>query len=107
MTGVQTCALPISFKVLCYLSICLGLRKAESFGTNKQSLLFDENKFWVNTSCEYVPHIGKVYTDLKTTGSDRTLVMPFFLKQVLLNYMFNTEYMFENIFISTIDNWLR
>ena len=33
--------------------------------------------------------------------------MPFFLKQVLLNYMFNTEYMFENIFISTIDNWLR
>ena len=54
-----------------------------------------------------MPHIGKVYTDLKTTGSDRTLVMPFFLKQVLLNYMFNTEYMFENIFISTIDNWLR
>lgn len=96
-----------TFKVLCYLSVCLGLRKAESFGTNKQSLLFDENKFWVNTSCEYVPHIGKVYTDLKTTGSDRILVMPLFLKKALLNYSFDTKYIFENVFISTIDSWLR
>ncbi len=96
-----------TFKLLCYLSVCLGLRKAESFGTNKQSLLFDENKFWVNTSCEYVPHIGKVYTDLKTTGSDRILIMPTFLKKILLQYKFDTEYMFENVFVSTIDSWLR
>lgn len=97
----------IEFRILCYLSICLGLRKAESFGTNKTSLLFDENKFWVNTSCEYVPHVGKVYTDLKTTGSDRILEMPVFLKNLLVNYKFETNYMFEKISVSTIDKWLR
>lgn len=97
----------IEFKILCYLSICLGLRKAESFGTNKTSLLFDENKFWVNTSCEYVPRVGKVYTDLKTTGSDRILEMPSFLKDLLINYKFDTKYMFEKISVSTIDKWLR
>ena len=97
----------IEFKILCFLSICLGLRKAESFGTNKSSLLFDENKFWVNTSCEYVAHTGKIYTDLKTTGSDRILEMPIFLKDLLSNYKFDTEYMFEKISVSTIDKWLR
>ena len=97
----------VEFKILCYLSICLGLRKAESFGTNKASLLFEENKFWVNTSCEYVPKIGKIYTDLKTTGSDRILEMPAFLKDLLQNYEFDTEYMFEKIFVSTLDKWLR
>ena len=97
----------MEFKILCYLSICLGLRKAESFGTNKESLMFDENKFWINTSCEYVPKIGKIYTDLKTSGSDRTLEMPLFLKELLQNYKFDTEYMFEKISFSTLDKWLR
>ena len=95
------------FKILCYLSVCLGLRKAESYGTNKKSLLFKENKFWVNTSCEYVPHTGKIYTDLKTAGSDRILEMPTFLCKILKKYKFDTKYMFENISVSTIDKWLR
>ena len=97
----------VEFKILCYLAICLGLRKAESFGTNKTSLLFDENKFWVNTSCEYVPHVGKIYTDLKTTGSDRILEMPSILKDLLQNYEYKTEFLFEKISVSTIDKWLR
>lgn len=97
----------IEFKILCYLSIFLGLRKAESFGTNKKSLMFNENKFWVNTSCEYIPHQGKIYTDLKTTGSDRILEMPKVLKNLLLSYKFDTEYMFQDISVSTIDKWLR
>lgn len=97
----------IEFKILCYLAICLGLRKAESFGTNKTSLLFDENKFWVNTSCEYVPKKGKIYTDLKTTSSDRILELPVFLKELLQNYDFDTKYMFEKLSVSTIDKWLR
>lgn len=97
----------INFKILCYLAITLGLRKAESFGTNKLSLQFDTNKFWVNTSCEYVPHQGKIYTDLKTTGSDRVLEMPEIIKRLLINYDFKTEYLFEDISVSTIDKWLR
>jgi len=97
----------IEFKILCYLAITLGLRKAESFGTNKESLQFDKNKFWVNTSCEYVPHQGKIYTDLKTTGSDRILEMPSIIRKLLINYDFKTEYLFENMSVSTIDKWLR
>lgn len=97
----------IQFKILCYLGICLGLRKAESYGTNKESLMFVENKFWVNTSCEYIKGKGKMYTDLKTTGSDRILEMPKILKDLLINYNFETEYMFEKLHISTIDKWLR
>lgn len=97
----------IEFKILCYLAITLGLRKAESFGTNKKSLQFDKNKFWVNTSCEYVPHKGKIYTDLKTIGSDRILEMPSIIKKLLINYDFKTDYLFENMSVSTIDKWLR
>ncbi len=97
----------IEFKILCYLAITLGLRKAESFGTNKKSLQFGKNKFWVNTSCEYVPHKGKIYTDLKTIGSDRVLEMPSIIKKLLINYDFKTEYLFEDMSVSTIDKWLR
>lgn len=95
------------FKILCYLAITLGLRKAESYGTNKSSLQFPENKFWVNTSCEYVPGKGKIYTDLKTDGSDRCLEMPSIIKELLIDYNFETEYLFEDIAVSTIDKWLR
>lgn len=97
----------MEFKILCYLSICLGLRKAESYGTNKTSLMFDKNKFWVNTSCEYVRGEGKKYTDLKTTGSDRILEMPKILKELLINYKFDTKYMFETLSVHTVDKWLR
>ena len=78
----------IRFKILCYLAITLGLRKAESYGTNKLSLQFKKNKFWINTSCEYVPGKGKIYTDLKTDGSDRTLEMPSIIKKILERFIF-------------------
>ena len=95
------------FKILCYMAMFLGLRKAESYGSNKHSLLLDENKFWVNTSCEYVPHKGKIYTDLKTDGSNRFLEVPEILKKELLEYNFEGEYLFENLSTSTIDKWLK
>lgn len=98
----------IKFTLLCKLGIMLGLRRAESFGLNKNSFL-DDYKVWINTSCEYVAGEGKIYTDLKTTGSDRILSSPEKLYNELLNYVkkCTSYYLFDDVDVGTLNKWLK
>lgn len=98
----------LTYKVITYFSICLGLRKAETFGISKNDISLKEHKIALSTSCEYV-NGKKIYTDLKTDGSERTLYLPAELENPLEKYLKiceNDKYIFDDINIDTYSRWL-
>ena len=85
-----------------------GLRKAETLGLSKDDIDLENKKIDLSTSCEYVKG-KKIYTDLKTKSSIRSIYYPQILYELLKNYIENcqTKYLFENITEDNIDDKLN
>ena len=97
----------IRFRLILKLPIACGLRKAETLGISKDDVNLDECKLEVTTSCEFVKN-KKIYTDLKTNGSQRTIYYPNIIKDDLKEYLkdFKEYYLFQDITPDQIDDKL-
>ena len=97
----------LSYKLIFYLPVMCGLRKAEVLGLSKSDIDIENCKINLTTSCEYVDK-KKIYTDLKTKSSIRTIYYPQILQDMLTTYLENckTDYLFENITPDNIDDKL-
>lgn len=98
----------LDYKIIFYLPVMCGLRKAEVLGLSKNDIDLDNMKINLTTSCEYVKG-KKIYTDLKTKSSIRTIYYPQILHELLKTYIQNceTNYLFENITEDNIDDKLN
>ena len=98
----------IRFRLIFKLPVGCGLRKAEVLGISKNDIDIKDCRLDVNTSCEYVKK-KKIYTHLKTNGSQRTIYYPDFLKNDLNEYLdiFTGNYLFEDITPDQIDDKLE
>ena len=96
------------YKLIFYLPVMCGLRKAETLGLSKKDIDLNNQKIDLTTSCEYVKG-KKIYTDLKTKSSIRSIYYPQILHELLKNYIenCNTDYLFENITEDNIDDKLE
>lgn len=96
------------YKLIFYLPVMCGLRKAETLGLSKKNIDLNNQKIDLTTSCEYVKG-KKIYTDLKTKSSIRSICYPQILHELLKNYTENckTNYLFENITENNIDDKLE
>lgn len=96
-----------AYKLIFYLPVMCGLRKAETLGLSKSDIDLDNKKIDLTTSCEYVKN-KKIYTDLKTKSSIRSIYYPQILHELLKKHVENckTEYLFENITEDNIDDKL-
>lgn len=97
-----------SYKLIFYLPVMCGLRKAEVLGLSKNDIDLEKQKINLTTSCEYVKS-KKIYTDLKTKSSIRSIYYPQILHKLLKTYLENclTDYLFENITEDNIDDKLE
>ncbi len=97
-----------AYKLIFYLPVMCGLRKAETLGLSKKDIDLTNQKIDLTTSCEYVRG-KKIYTDLKTKSSIRTIYYPQILHVLLKKYIENceTNYLFENITEDNIDDKLN
>lgn len=97
----------IRFRLIFKLPVGCGLRKAEVLGISKNDIDLKNCRLNINTSCEYMKK-KKIYTDLKTNGSQRTIYYPDFLKNDLNEYLdtFTGNYLFEDITPDQIDDKL-
>ena len=97
-----------SYKLIYYFPVMCGLRKAEVLGLSKDNIDLEEQKVDLTTSCEYVKG-KKIYTDLKTKSSIRSIYYPQILHDLLKTYIENckTYYLFENITEDNIDDKLE
>lgn len=97
-----------SYKLIFFLPVMCGLRKAETLGLSKKDIDLKNKKLNLSTSCEYVKG-KKIYTDLKTKNSVRSIYYPQFLHELLKSYIESckTEYLFENITPDQIDDKLE
>lgn len=97
-----------SYKLIFYLPVMCGLRKAEVLGLSKNDIDLEKQKINLTTSCEYVKS-KKIYTDLKTKSSIRSIYYPQILHELLKTYLENclTDYLFENITEDNIDDRLE
>ena len=95
------------YKLIFYLPVMCGLRKAETLGLSKDDIDLENQKINLSTSCEYVKG-KKIYTDLKTKSSIRSIYYPQILHELLESYLENCKnnYLFENITEDNIDNKL-
>lgn len=95
------------YKVLSYLFIFLGTRKAENLAISKKDINFHTNIISIHTSCEFTKS-GKIYTDVKTSKSNRELSMPLKLSKLLKLYckICPSDRLFENISKFQYDKWL-
>lgn len=98
----------IAYKLIFYLPVMCGFRKAETLGLSKEDIDLNNQKIDLSTSCEYVKG-KKIYTDLKTKSSIRSVYYPQILHELLKNYIANckTNYLFENITEDNIDDKLE
>lgn len=96
------------YKLIFYLPVMCGLRKAEVLGLSKNDIDLKEQKINLTTSCEYVKG-KKIYTDLKTKSSIRSIYYPQILHELLKTYIENciTDYLFESITEDNIDDKLE
>lgn len=96
-----------AYQLIFYLPVMCGLRKAETLGLSKNDIDLENQKINLTTSCEYVKG-KKIYTDLKTKSSIRSIFYPQILHELLKCYIekCTTEYLFENITEDNIDNKL-
>lgn len=97
-----------AYKLIFYLPVLCGLRKAETLGLSKDDIDLHNKKINLTTSCEYVKG-KKIYTDLKTESSIRQLYYPEILHELLKNYIdnCNTYHLFESITEDNIDDMLN
>lgn len=97
-----------AYRLIFYLPVMCGLRKAETLGLSKNDIDLNNQKIDLSTSCEYVKG-KKIYTDLKTKSSIRSIYYPQILHELLKNYTKNcqTNYLFENITEDNIDDKLE
>lgn len=95
------------YKLIFYLPVMCGLRKTEVLGLSKNDINLNEQKIELSTSCEYVKN-KKIYTDLKTNSSIRTIYYPKILHDLLKEYVTNckTNYLFNDITPDQIDDQL-
>lgn len=98
----------IAYKLIFYLPVMCGLRKAETLGLSKNDIDLDNKKIDLSTSCECVKG-AKIYTPLKTKSSIRSIYYPEILHDLLKEYLENckTNYLFENITTDNIDDKLE
>lgn len=96
-----------SYKLIFYLPVMCGLRKAETLGLSKNDIDLDNKKINLTTSCEYVKG-KKIYTDLKTKSSIRSIYYPHILHELLKSYIekCQNKYLFEDITEDNIDDKL-
>lgn len=97
-----------AYKLIFYLPVMCGLRKSETLGLSKENIDLNNQKIDLTTSCEYVKG-KKIYTDLKTKSSNRSIYYPQILHELLKTYTSNcqTYYLFENITEDNIDDKLE
>lgn len=97
-----------AYKLIFYLPVMCGLRKAETLGLSKEDFDLINKKINLTTSCEYVKG-KKIYTDLKTKSSIRSIYYPQVIHELLKTYIKNckTTYLFENITEDNIDDKLK
>lgn len=97
----------LAYKLIFYLPVMCGFRKAEVLGLSKNDIDTEHCKISLTTSCEYVEN-KKIYTDLKTSSSVRTVYYPQILQELLINYLENckTEHLFDDITPDNIDDKL-
>ena len=97
-----------AYRLIFYLPVMCGLRKAETLGLSKKDIDLKNQKINLTTSCEYVKG-KKIYTDLKTKSSIRSIYYPQILHELLKNCMekCKTDYLFENITEDNIDDKLE
>lgn len=95
------------YKLIFYLPVMCGLRKAETLGLSIDDIDLENKKINLTTSCEYVKG-EKIYTDLKTKSSIREIYYPQILHELLKNCVDNctTYHLFENITEDNIDDKL-
>lgn len=105
--AIDTLDQPI-YQLIFYLPVMCGLRKAEVLGLSKNDIDLVNQKINLTTSCEYVKG-KKVYTDLKTKSSNRSIFYPQILHELLKDVLENceTEYLFEGITEDQIDDKLE
>lgn len=96
-----------AYKLIFYLPVMCGLRKAETLGLSKDDIDLHNQKINLTTSCEYVKG-KKIYTDLKTESSVRQIYYPQVLHELFKNYINDckTNHLFENITEDNIDDML-
>lgn len=96
------------YKLIFYLPVMCGLRKAETLGLSKDNIDLKNKKINLTTSCEYVKG-KKIYTDLKTKSSLRDIYYPQILHEPLKTCIenCNTYYLFEKITEDNIDDTLK
>lgn len=96
-----------SYKLIFYLPVMCGLRKAETLGLSRDDIDLNNKKINLTTSCEYVKG-KKIYTDLKNESSLREIYYPQVLHELLKTHIESckTHYLFENITEDNIDDML-
>ena len=98
----------LDYKLIFYLPVMCGLRKSETLGLSKEDIDLDNQKINLTTSCKYLKG-KKIYTDLKTKSSIRSIYYPQILHELLKDYTENckSNYLFEDITEDNIDDRLE